>query len=350
MRGEMKGPTMNALYSLLAVLAMVLAGIAGGQSEPARVALATFIPYAAFATLLVGFCWRVVRWALAPVPFHIPVTCGQQQSLPWIRSAKIDNPSTRWGVVSRMAAEILLFRSLFRNSRARLSGGRLILGDSAGLWLCSLAFHWALLLILLRHLRLFLEPVPAFVNALDRLDGYFQIGVPPLYLSDVILVGALAYLLFRRFRDPALRYLSLFSDYFALFLLLAIAITGILMRYFTRVDILSVKQFALSMAAFQPRAPQALGSLFLCHLLLVCALATYFPFSKLMHMGGVFLSPTRNLANNSRSRRHINPWNAPVKTHTYAEWEKEFRDRMQTAGIPLETENETEDAGHARTN
>jgi len=56
--------------------------------------------------------------------------------------------------------------------------------------------------------------------------------VPPLYLSDVILVGALAYLLFRRFRDPALRYLSLFSDYFALFLLLAIAITGILMRYF----------------------------------------------------------------------------------------------------------------------
>jgi hypothetical protein len=102
------------------------------------------------------------------------------------------------------------------------------------------------------------------------------------------------------------------------------------------------------MAAFQPRAPQALGSLFLCHLLLVCALATYFPFSKLMHMGGVFLSPTRNLANNSRSRRHINPWNAPVKTHTYAEWEKEFRDRMQTAGIPLE--NETEDAGHARTN
>jgi hypothetical protein len=67
-----------------------------------------------------------------------------------------------------------------------------------------------------------------------------------------------------------------------------------------------------------------------------------------MHLGGVFLSPTRNLANNSRSRRHINPWNAPVKTHTYAEWEKEFRDRMQTAGIPLE--NETEDAGHARTN
>ncbi len=346
----MKGPTMNALYSLLAVLVLVLAGFACGQSEPARMALATFVPYAAFTVLLVGFCCRVVRWALAPVPFHIPVTCGQQKSLAWIRSAKFDNPYTRWGVVSRMAAEVLLFRSLFRNNCARLSGGRLILGESAALWLCSLAFHWALLLILLRHLRLFLEPVPEFINALERLDGYFQIGAPPLYLSDVILVAALAYLLYRRFRDPALRYLSLFSDYFALFLLLAIGITGILMRYFTGVDILNVKQFALGLAAFRPNAPQALGTLFLCHLLLVCALAAYLPFSKLMHMGGVFLSPTRNLANNSRSRRHINPWNAPVKTHTYAEWEEEFRDKMQVAGIPLDIENGTEDDGNARTN
>jgi len=341
---------MNALYSLLAVLALVLAGIAGGQSAPARIVLTMFVPYAAFAVLLVGFCWRVARWALVPVPFHIPVTCGQQESLPWIRSAKIDNPSARWGVVSRMAAEILLFRSLFRNNRARLSGGRLILGESAGLWLCSLAFHWALLLILLRHLRLFLQPVPAFVNAIERLDGYFQIGMPPLYLSDVILGYALAWLLVRRFRDPALRYLSLFSDYFALFLLLAIAVTGILMRYFTRVDILGVKQFALRLAAFRPGAPQSLSTLFLCHLLLVCALAAYLPFSKLMHMGGVFLSPTRNLANNSRSRRHINPWNAPVITHPYAEWEEEFRDKMQAAGISTELENGARDAGNARTN
>jgi nitrate reductase gamma subunit len=341
---------MNALYSLLAVVALILAGLAGGQSEAARIAIATFVPYAAFTTLLIGFCWRVVRWASVPVPFHIPVTCGQQKSLAWIRSAKIDNPSTKWGVVGRMAAEILLFRSLFRNHRARLSCGRLILGESAALWISALAFHWALLLILLRHLRLFLEPVPAFVIALERLDGFFQIGTPLLYLSDVILVSALAYLLLRRFRDPALRYLSLFSDYFALFLLLAIAVTGILMRYLTRVDILSVKQFALSLAAFRPGASQSLGSVFLCHLLLVCALAAYLPFSKLMHMGGVFLSPTRNLANNSRRVRHFNPWNAPVKTHTYAEWEEEFRDKMQAAGIPVEYENGAEDVGHTHTN
>jgi hypothetical protein len=55
-----------------------------------------------------------------------------------------------------------------------------------------------------------------------------------------------------------------------------------------------------------------------------------------MHMAGVWLSPTRNLANNSRAVRHVNPWNHPVKTHTYVEWEAEYRDKLTDAGIPLE--------------
>jgi hypothetical protein len=57
-----------------------------------------------------------------------------------------------------------------------------------------------------------------------------------------------------------------------------------------------------------------------------------------MHMGGVFLSPTRNLANTNRMKRHINPWNSPVKVHTYEEWEDEFRDKIKAAGLPLERE------------
>jgi hypothetical protein len=35
-------------------------------------------------------------------------------------------------------------------------------------------------------------------------------------------------------------------------------------------------------------------------------------------------------------KRHINPWNAPVKVHTYAEWEDEFHDKIAAAGLPLE--------------
>ena len=55
-------------------------------------------------------------------------------------------------------------------------------------------------------------------------------------------------------------------------------------------------------------------------------------------MAGVFFSPTRNLANNNRSKRHINPWNPDVKIHTYQEYEDEFRDKMKEAGLPLEKE------------
>ena len=63
-----------------------------------------------------------------------------------------------------------------------------------------------------------------------------------------------------------------------------------------------------------------------------------FPFSKLVHMGGVFLSPTRNLANDNRMRRHVNVLNPEVEVHTYQQWEEEFKDKLQAAGIPLDGE------------
>ena len=304
------------------------------------------VPYAALAIFLAGFCYRILRWAWTPVPFRIPTTCGQQKSLPWIKASSVDNPSTGWGVLARMSLEVLAFRSLFRNNQARLHEDRLVFSENKYLWLGALAFHWSLLIVLLRHLRLLVEPVPAFVLALQRVDGFFQITTPDLYASDVILLAALAYLLFRRLRDPLVRYISLFTDYLALFLLLGIALSGVLMRYFLRADITSVKQFALGLATFHPIAPPALSSVVLVHVLLVSALAAYFPFSKLMHWGGVFLSPTRNLANNNRSKRHVNPWDYPVKTHTYAEWEEEFHDKIKAAGIPLEAE----DAGKTSAN
>jgi nitrate reductase gamma subunit len=77
------------------------------------------------------------------------------------------------------------------------------------------------------------------------------------------------------------------------------------------------------------------------HVAFVSALLIVFPFSKLMHMGGVFLSPTRNLPNNSREVRHVNPWNRPGKYRSYAEYEDEFRGVMAEAGLPLEKAPDT---------
>ncbi len=319
---------------------LVAAALAAAASGSAWMSV---VPYVAFAVFLMGFCYRVAEWAAAPVPFRVPTTCGQEKSLPWIRSASFDNPSTSAGVVGRMAAEILLFRSLFRNGEAELCEGRLIISEQKLLWLAALAFHWSLLIILVRHLRLLLEPVPSALVALERMDGFFQLGAPPLYISDVVFACALAYLLWRRLGDPVIRYISQFSDYFALLLLVGIGASGLLMRYLTRVDVVSVKQFALGLATFHPVFPSGLSAVFAVHLGLISLLAVYFPFSKLMHMGGAFLSPTRNLANNNRALRHVNPWDYPVKTHTYVEWEEEFRDKLTAAEIPLDhPSNETE--------
>jgi len=327
---------MRVLYPVIAVAAIAAAGLLAGQDAGGRAAPAMFVPYAAITVFLLGVSYRVLVWAWTPVPFRIPVTCGQQKSLPWIRQARLESPSTALGAAGRMALEVLLFRSLFRNTGSELREGRLVYGENKFLWLGAIAFHYSFLMIFLRHLRFFVEPIPAAVLALQNIDGFLQIGAPVLYLTDIAILAALAYLLWRRLGDARLRYISLFTDYFALLLLIAVAGTGVLMRYFIHGDLIPVKQIAMGLATFSPAAPAGASPLFYSHLLLVSALLAYFPFSKLMHMGGVFLSPTRNLANNNRMKRHVNPWDYPVKVHTYQEWEDEFRDKIKAAGLPLE--------------
>lgn len=328
---------MNVLSSLVLVVILAALAFVGGQIDGLRLLFGVIVPYAAIVIFLTGLSYQVLLWARSPVPFRITTTCGQQKSLPWIKAGWLESPWTTLGVIARMALEVLLFRSLFRNTRAELSDrSRLVYGENKFLWLAALAFHWSFLYIFLRHLRFFMEPVPALTNVMATLDGFFQIGTPVLYGTDVLIVMGLGYLLWRRLRDPQVRYVSLFADYFPLFLLLGLVLTGIIMRYFTRIDAMAVKQLAMGLVTFSPVVPKEAGALFFVHLFLLSVLVAYFPFSKLVHMAGVFLSPTRNLANNNRMMRHINPWNAPVKVHTYEEWEEEFRDKIQAAGLPLE--------------
>lgn len=330
---------MKAIYSLILVLALILIVTLGVQVAGLHFLFGAIFPVLAALLFGFGIIYRVVKWARAPVPFHIPTSCGQQKSLTWIKSAGLDNPHSKWGVIGRMALEILLFRSLFRNVRTELRDGhKLTYGSAKYLWAGALLFHWSFLIIVLRHFRFFMEPIPSFVLLLQGIDGFFQIGVPVLFVTDILIMLALSYLFLRRVTLPQLRYISLISDYFALFLILGIVISGILMRYFIRIDLIAVKELILSILSFNFSAPEGIGLIFYIHFFLVGVLLAYFPVSKLMHMGGVFLSPTRNLSNNSRIQRHVNPWNPPVTVHTYEEWEHEFHDLIKGAGLPLDKE------------
>lgn len=325
--------------SLVAVAGLVFLAYIGVGAAHLNYLFGVIIPYAAFVTFIIGIIYRVFKWAARPVPFRIPTTAGQQKSFPWIKQNKIDNPSTALGAFIRMVFEVLLFRSLFRNTRTELhSGPRLAYASSKWLWIAALAFHYSFLVILLRHLRLFTEPVLPFVKTIEKLDSFFQVWVPLLYITDILIIGAVAYLFLRRVLIPQLRYISLPADYFPLFLILSIGITGVLMRYFFKVDVVGIKSLTMGLINFSPKVPEGIGVLFYIHLFLVSTLFAYFPFSKLTHMAGVFLSPTRNLANNNRMEMHVNPWNYPVKVHTYEEYEEEFRHFLKDAGLPVEKE------------
>jgi nitrate reductase gamma subunit len=329
---------MGIWVSFFAVIALVVIPWVGAQGA-GQYLFGIVIPYLAVLTFVIGFIYRVVQWAKLPVPFKIPTTGGQMKSFSWIKSNPIDNPSSTGGVIARMALEVFAFRSLFRNTRIELRDGpKVDYGSNKWLWVAALAFHYAFLVVFIRHFRLFLEPVPFFVGALESVDGFMEIGLPRLMISSVVLLLAALYLFLRRVAVPQLRYISLAADYFPLFLIIGLATSGILMRYFIRVDITSVKELVMGLVSFHPTIPQGIGVIFYVHLFLLSVLIAYFPFSKLMHAGGVFFSPTRNMPNDNRARRHINPWNYPVKVHTYDEYEEEFREKMIEVGLPVEKE------------
>lgn len=329
---------MKTLVPLLVVLALAAVAFLGGGVGGLRALFGIVIPYVAFALFAAGFVHRVFRWAKSPVPYHIPTTCGQQKSLPWVKANNLESPYDNLGVAGRLAMEVLFFRSLFRNSSLEIQGKRLLYRDHKILWVAAMAFHWSLLVVILRHSRFFTEPVPYFVTLLQSLDGFFQVGEPVLYLTTAAFLLGPAYLLFRRLTIPQIRYISLPSDYFPLFLILGIGLSGGLMRHFFRTDVEAVKELALGLVTLRPVVPDTVSPLFFVHLFLVSSLFAYFPFSKLMHLGGILLSPTRNLANDSRRRRHVNPWNYPVPVHTFDEWQEEYRDKLEAAGIPLDPE------------
>jgi nitrate reductase gamma subunit len=334
------------IYSFLAVLGLFLLAYVGVAGLGLEWLFGIIVPYLAALVFVIFGIKRVLGWGRSAVPFRIPTTAGQQKSLSWIQDSPIDNPTTKLGVWMRMALEVLTFRSLFRNTRMKLGAGPKI-GYSLEifLWLGALAFHYAFFTTLVRHLRLFTEPVPLFVRILETVDSFFrieilydpiQVALPGVFISGIVLLVAVTYLLLRRLFISQVRYISLAADFFPLFLILGIAFTGILMRYFLKINVVAAKELAMGLVTFHPTVPEGVGAIFYVHLFFVSVLLAYFPFSKLMHLGGIFLSPTRNLTTNTRAVRHVNPWNYPVKIHTYEAYEDEFREKMVEAGLPVE--------------
>ena len=330
---------MHMLIAFCVVAAVAAIGYIGGALPGLQFFFGIVLPLLAIFIFVFGFVRKVWSWAQIPVPFCIPTTVGQQKSLPWITQDKIGNPSDYGCVWRRMAAEIFLFRSLFRNVKAELGpNGWIGYPPEKWLWIFALVFHWSFLIVVIRHLRFFLAPTPDLIVKLENLDGFLTLDLQPLFMSGFLLLVGICALYLRRVAIPQVRYISHGIDFIPLFLIAGIALTGLLLRYVWPTDVVAVKAMTMGWVTFHPNLPVNISPLFFMHLTLVSVLLAWFPFSKLMHLGGIFLSPTRNQRANSREIRHINPWDYPVSTHTYAEYEDEFRDKMKGCGLPVDKE------------
>jgi nitrate reductase gamma subunit len=229
--------------------------------------------YAAAAILVLGLVVKIRGYARTPAPLKIPTTPA---------------PVTRGGVTLRLVREVVFFESLFKSNKWT--------------WLFGWMFHAALLLVLLRHLRYFQQPVWAPVVWVQAFGTY----------AGFAMVVGLGGLWARRFLVDRVRYISTPSDHLHLALLVAIGVSGLGMRFVAPTDIIALKAFMLGLMRFDWQ-PLPTDPLLLLHLLLVATLMVVFPISKLLHAPGLFFSPTRNQSDDTREARHLAAWAASLE-------------------------------------
>jgi nitrate reductase gamma subunit len=195
--------------------------------------LAAYAVYAAFFIRLfvhILVWWRAVRQSSGPVSYVAPAS-GKACAL--------------------AAGDIFLFGRLFKVNPA--------------LWLGEWVFHASFLLVLARHLRYFLNPVPEWIWFLQT----------PGLIAGYILPLALLYILGIRQLSKQEKYTSP-ANMFLLGLVLGISAIGVLMHALFKPDHVDVKLFIVGLVSFAPTAVPG-SALFLVHFCLVLVLVSLLP-------------------------------------------------------------------------
>ncbi|MES9850025.1 MAG: respiratory nitrate reductase subunit gamma [Candidatus Thiodiazotropha sp.] len=218
--------------------------------------------------LVLGLARKIVQYARTPAPLKIPTTPA---------------PVNQTGVVLRMFREVVFFESLFKSTKWT--------------WVFSWMFHMGLFLVLARHVRYFIDPVWLPIQLIQPFGKY----------AAFAMIAGLAGLLIRRIFVDRVRYISSPSDYLWLLLLIFIGVSGATMTFLIHTDVVAVKQFFTGFWTFSG-GDLPMDPVLLVHLSLVAVLMLLLPFSKLLHIPGVFFSPIRNQVDNPREKRHLVEW------------------------------------------
>lgn len=216
------------------------------------------LPYAVMAVLIWGLVYRLRRWQKAAVA----------------NLAIYPSASSKGQLWRKILGEVLLFKT-FRKEHRRL-------------WTQTWSLHAFLLLIILGHTRLITDwPLrvalgmsEGAVNTLSAWAG----GI-----AGAVALAACILLLVRRLAVRRVREASTSEDFFVMVLLMAILVTGNVMRFLTHFDMTLAQAYFASLFTLGPvKVPG--DRMFLLHFFLVQVLLIYLPFGKLLHIPGVFYS------------------------------------------------------------
>ncbi len=219
--------------------------------------LGALLPYTACAVFISGTVMKIAGWLKKPVPFHITL---------------FPAPRNTMGKVAALAGEFFFCGRIFREDKA--------------LWLRVWLFHLSLGLVIAGHV----------VGIYCLRDQFTLVGVSPGTsrfmskllggLSGGVMVLSLYALLIGRIVNPEVRKLSVAEDFFNLLLLMALAVSGIMM-YLPgfQADLPAVRAYMSDLIMFRSAAlPDS--PMFVSHFLLANILLLYFPFSRLLHAAG----------------------------------------------------------------
>lgn len=217
-----------------------------------------FLPYFTIVIFTVGMVYRFYVWFKTPQPGKMTLF-----------------PAPKGSLAKGVIAEALFFPSLFK-------------GDKV-LWSMSWVFHVMLAFVFLGHVRVFTGSIDRMLFAI----GVSQAGVHWMSstlggAAGIVMLATGVALFIRRITMARVREISNFSDFFALLLVLAIIVTGDLMRFGAEFDLVQTRMWMASLLTFSPKVP--MNPMFLVHALLGQILFMYIPFSKVLHFGGIFFT------------------------------------------------------------
>ena len=233
--------------------------------EPVKLIVGVVLPYVAVLVFLVGMIYRIRMWRKLASPamtlFPAPPTGGANT----LNTLK----------------EAVFFKSLFYGDRA--------------LWAFAWVFHAVLALIVVGHFRVFTGAIDAMLQAVL---GMTEASIKTMSgtsggAAGIVILVAVALLLIRRMTLQRAREITGVADYLILSLIGIIIITGNMMRFGSdHFELTLTREYFLGLATFQNvMSMEALtNNLFLVHMCLAFLLIMIIPFSKILHLGGIFFT------------------------------------------------------------